>query len=533
MTYKTNMLDNDNSSGFEYGAKHANLKKKVKQIDKSKYLVCSNTKDNDSNLSKRRCFSEENSRNGSISLSTQKVVFNRQRSDSRNSSLENIHTFHLKQSIERSANRLKNSQASLEKDFISSKVHSLSVNSDGEVPSSSIYVEERVKLLKNNQYTHIYKCLKELWKQIKEFKTIYLLTTENQHQYFEDQVEFRKGLNISFEDDIQITNLIKSDKFKINTRSVLGVKNTNDWIYGLNIGNIMHLTPYEFDDLYKDFSDAESDTKDMKELTNDWILEKIIYLSSAYFWIATELRFLNKKQDKTKYPKKQAEMWHAKAVHTCWSFLPKESPLSMHIHNSYIKHHLKPKLEQKEAIRAEKERQRKIEEEEQKQRQALLDTQESMIKMSEQSLYNSNSKNESRSKKVQLSPRQKITGITIESPRNRLYNYARFYQRSNEKNKPLIKSRNDMMYNSNNSKVSNETKLKMYISSVSSMYNEQMKKMQQQSMHSRLYEKLKNNKTNKDNQTKSFSSFSMNNYKSASHLNQYKEDAKATEKFLR
>jgi len=48
--------------------------------------------------------------------------------------------------------------------------------------------------------------------------------------------------------------------------------------------------------------------------------------------------------------------------------LPKESPLAIHIHSSYVKHHLKQKLEKQEAIRIEKEkleklRQKKLEEE--------------------------------------------------------------------------------------------------------------------------------------------------------------------------
>ena len=78
----------------------------------------------------------------------------------------------------------------------------------------------------------------------------------------------------------------------------------------------MHLTPFDFDDLSKDFNEEDSDDKVVKELTYDSILEKIIYLSSAYFCIATELRFLHKKIDKEKYPMKLSEMWHAKAVHT-------------------------------------------------------------------------------------------------------------------------------------------------------------------------------------------------------------------------
>jgi hypothetical protein len=70
------------------------------------------------------------------------------------------------------------------------------------------------------------------------------------------------------------------------------------------------------------------------------------------------------------------------------------------------------------------------------------------------------------------------------------------------------------------------------MNSVSTMYNEQMRKMQQHSMHSRLYDQLKAHKT-KDINAKSFNSFSMNNHMSTGNLNDYKEDTKATEHFLR
>lgn len=144
----------------------------------------------------------------------------------------------------------------------------------------------------------------------------------------------------------------------------------------------MHLTPFDFDDLSKDFNEEDSDDKVVKELTYDSILEKIIYLSSAYFCIATELRFLHKKIDKEKYPMKLSEMWHAKAVHTsCW-FLPKESPLAIHIHSSYNKHHLKPKLEKMKVMKIEKEKEQKKDIENEKARLLQLEkeTQDKILK---------------------------------------------------------------------------------------------------------------------------------------------------------
>ena len=93
-----------------------------------------------------------------------------------------------------------------------------------------------------------------------------------------------------------------------------------------------------------------------EELTSQNVLNKVIFLASAYFCIATEFRFLNKKVDDKIYPKKLSEMWHAKAVHTWSWFLPKESPLGIHIHSSYNKHHLTEKMEKKELLRKEREK---------------------------------------------------------------------------------------------------------------------------------------------------------------------------------
>ena len=45
-------------------------------------------------------------------------------------------------------------------------------------------------------------------------------------------------------------NQLKANKrFKINVRNSLGVKDHNNWIYNLNIGNVMNLTPMNSDEL--------------------------------------------------------------------------------------------------------------------------------------------------------------------------------------------------------------------------------------------------------------------------------------------
>lgn len=47
----------------------------------------------------------------------------------------------------------------------------------------------------------------------------------------------------------EITVLKDNKKFKINVRNSLGVKDHNNWIYNLNIGNVMNLTPMNSDEL--------------------------------------------------------------------------------------------------------------------------------------------------------------------------------------------------------------------------------------------------------------------------------------------
>lgn len=52
----------------------------------------------------------------------------------------------------------------------------------------------------------------------------------------------------------------------------------------------------------------------------------------------------------SKNHQKDSEMWHAKALHTSSTFLPADCPLVSHVMGSYVKHHLKPKLEEKKLL---------------------------------------------------------------------------------------------------------------------------------------------------------------------------------------
>ena len=53
----------------------------------------------------------------------------------------------------------------------------------------------------------------------------------------------------SFSSIKEITSLKTNKRFKINVRNALGVKDHNNWIYNLNIGNVMNLTPMNSDEL--------------------------------------------------------------------------------------------------------------------------------------------------------------------------------------------------------------------------------------------------------------------------------------------
>jgi hypothetical protein len=119
-------------------------------------------------------------------------------------------------------------------------------------------------------------------------------------------------------------------------KTVLGYLNQSEWLYLLNIGNIMQITPLTVHDMYSSLGVEV-------ELTRDSILEKISFLAVSYFCISTELRFLVQiKDDPSIDPamkKRESEFWHGKALEVSCSFLPSECPLVTHILTSYQKHH--------------------------------------------------------------------------------------------------------------------------------------------------------------------------------------------------
>lgn len=77
---------------------------------------------------------------------------------------------------------------------------------------------------------------------------------------------------------------MKTDnQFKLNVRTALGIKNQDDWIFNLNIGNVMHMSPIGFDDLHSFLNLDSVDKRCVHELSKDSLLEKIVLLTVGYF----------------------------------------------------------------------------------------------------------------------------------------------------------------------------------------------------------------------------------------------------------
>ena len=123
---------------------------------------------------------------------------------------------------------------------------------------------------------------------------------------------------------------------KPDMRNILGFLNQNEWVYNLNIGNIMQISSISHTDLM-------SVPRTEYELSREAFLEKITILWVAYFWTSTELRFIIqlREEENIDISRKEieSEYWHAKSLEIACVFLPSEWPLVNHILLSYQKHH--------------------------------------------------------------------------------------------------------------------------------------------------------------------------------------------------
>eukprot|EP00826_Nyctotherus_ovalis_P030352 TRINITY_DN2422_c0_g1_i5.p2 TRINITY_DN2422_c0_g1~~TRINITY_DN2422_c0_g1_i5.p2 ORF type:complete len:140 (-),score=30.19 TRINITY_DN2422_c0_g1_i5:546-965(-) len=124
---------------------------------------------------------------------------------------------------------------------------------------------------------------------------------------------------------------MKRNKFlKANSRNALGLKQAEDWIYSVNIGNVMTISPLKLQDLAISPEIAH-------EVSKDALYEKLIMVAIAYFSIAVEYRFMHAGEGASLY-QWEAKYWHRAAVEVACTFLPSKCPLVEHIVSSYEKH---------------------------------------------------------------------------------------------------------------------------------------------------------------------------------------------------
>jgi len=95
--------------------------------------------------------------------------------------------------------------------------------------------------------------LVELYNLQKNFISIGEMSSKDRNQYFEERLAEKKSLKISFQTFEELNSLQAEKKFKISSRTTLGIKGEteDDWVATFNIGNIMHLQALGFDELHK------------------------------------------------------------------------------------------------------------------------------------------------------------------------------------------------------------------------------------------------------------------------------------------
>jgi len=290
--YGSIVSDNNQSSNSSkcYGSNPAsrvikNLKIRYKSKKKTKLIFMNKSEGNLFNPFKR---DKKNSiaRNFMKSRSsTQSEDGNKNRSESsmsstssvihmkNMSSIEGIHTFNLKPQQNLSKNP---SEYSFDMQSNNS-VDSRRSNST----SRAMYVEEKVKIDETKNYNS--SLLNEANRIIREFIKIIEMEKGERLKYFSDRVGAKRKAKISFNSEEEISKLKQDKSYKVNERNALGVKSSEGWIYNLNIGNIMHLAPMDFDEMHLSFLPENLKQKTNSELNKDIIIEKIVYITVAYF----------------------------------------------------------------------------------------------------------------------------------------------------------------------------------------------------------------------------------------------------------
>lgn len=216
----------------------------------------------------RESKSEDNrSRHSSISSSTSLII--RESADSE--ILEQIHTFNLKRS-------------SMALHSVNDPEYSSFTKRRGSTNSAhrAFYVSELVKI-QDTEMERTMNVLKEMIRQVEDFNKVREMKTEKRIDYLQQRLGEKKRLKISFSDKEEIERMKVDNQFKLNVRSALGIKNPDDWIFNLNIGNVMHMSPIGFDDLHSSLNLDSIEKRCVYELSKDSLLEKIVLLTVGYF----------------------------------------------------------------------------------------------------------------------------------------------------------------------------------------------------------------------------------------------------------
>ena len=126
----------------------------------------------------------------------------------------------------------------------------------------------------------------------------------------------------------RIDEMKRNKQFKIKPRNLLGLKSQNDWIFNVNIGNVMQLSGLRLQDLVISSQLAH-------EISRDALYEKLIMTAIAYFSLATEYRLLN---TFNRLYENESKYWHKAAIELVCTFIPNECPLVTHIISNYEKY---------------------------------------------------------------------------------------------------------------------------------------------------------------------------------------------------
>lgn len=179
--------------------------------------------------------------------------------------------------------------------------------------------DENIKLMK--------KIISDLYTKIKNSRQISEINiNENKSKNknnFDSYLKYRKNEIHDYNKNLALLNNIR----KLFCTEI----NKENWLFNINIGNIMYLTPLNDNDL-----DFESEPK--YEILGDAILEKVIFLSISYFCISMEMYQLSTDKNNKKI---NGEFFLKQACDLSDIYLPVSCPITKHYINSYYKYYEK------------------------------------------------------------------------------------------------------------------------------------------------------------------------------------------------